>query len=188
MGFMPLLTLLITLHAAMVLGNLFIYNLQHPDQADYGVNAFLPTGGADPSHPYNRAFTFLRPLDANGNLVGVASPPSGGLFPYLLWAVKVPVCGMSGLTGAIVGYSTFSYDVIDIIPDDGWGGWLKTFIHLIGTLITLTLLVQVFGMLSKMGIVQSPKMLIALGIAGGTLLGGAFLVAGGIVACGQLAY
>lgn len=188
MNLLPLLGLLIGLHAGCTFAELWIFNVENADAENYGVNAFLPTGGSDSTHPYNRAINFLRPLDENGNIIGLQGPPNEGLFSFMEWAFKTPVCGASGLTSLVLGYSTFSYSVIDLIPSDGWAGWIKLAIYLIGTFVTLATLGQVFSFVMRSGVMQSPAMLLLLGVVGGILAIGTVLTSGGLVDCSLISY
>ena len=187
MNFMPLLILAVALNAGATFADIWLMNLTNPDNPQYGASAFLPTGPTgvddDDLHPYNRAVNFLLPMNEDGQLTGIQGPPDTGIIDFISWALKAPICYTSGAISVIVGYATFSYSVVDIIPSDGWAGWVKTLIYLIGSLVTLAALVQVVGFVVSSGILQSQSMLIALGVIGSVGAAANFLVGVGVVGC-----
>lgn len=185
MNFIPLLLITVALHAGATFTDLWLANLTNPDTPQYGNAAFLPTGGADSSHPYNRAVNFLMSRDDNGNITTISGPDNTGFFSFLQWAVKTPVCGTVSVISLLLGYATFSYDSVDILPNEGWGFWIKSLIYLIGAGMTISVIFIILDFVVKSGILQSTPMMIALAVVGGFAVAFTGLTAGGLVDCAQ---
>ena len=188
MNFLPLLLLALALNIGAGFADLWVHNLNKPDDPDYGgLLAFMPTGGGDSDHAYSKAVSFFRPLDSGEEVVKattISGPDSEGLFALVRWGLSVPACYTTTGISILLGYLTFSYKSIDIIPNEGFANWIKTAIYVVGALITTALMLQVILFVIQTGVFQSPAMMIGLGVlTGATVIFGA-LTSSGAVQCG----
>ena len=179
MNILYLLVGLVVLHVCLVFGTLLANNLTSTTPDYGGATGFLPSSG-DPESAYDKATAFL---------LGTNRPQSpeteGGGLSLFRWAIKAPFCTTADGISAIIGLTTLlGYQgVIDLLPDEGFGLWIKLLLHLAGTIATLILAGKAIGFLLASGVFSNVYLLVGLGIIGGLagIAGG--LVFGQVISC-----
>ena len=123
-----------------------------------GSRGFLP--GDD--SPYSAFGKYLYGDGEPGRqLPGADQSGIAGLMQY---GVFRGACMMSeGVTFLII-LATFSYPVIDIIPTEGFGLWIRLVIHILGVLGLLVVGVQLLEWAIRAGVFSNVYLLIAIGI------------------------
>ena len=141
------------------IGTLVVINLTSvTGQATYGGDAgFLP--GED--SPYSAFGEFLygdgQPAP---DLIG---DDAGGL-GLARYGVTQGICFMSNSVKMLLIISTFSYPVIDIIPMEGFGLWIRICIHLASLAALGAVLFLLVQLLIQMGIFSNIYILVAIGL------------------------
>ena len=178
MGILPLLVVLTIVHIALNVGDVFLANLFSDTGYYGGSSGFLPSGG-DAAHPYDRFSAFVagdsRPqLDSPGNAGGL------GIFQ---WIVRTPLCTASSMVHFTASLAILNYDLVNAIPNAGFGWWAKVGIHAIGTLLTLLFADRLVKLLIIAGMFSNIYLLVALGLVSAVGFGATLLNALGGLTC-----
>ena len=159
-------------------GSIIIANLvSFTGVATYGgESGFLP--GDD--SPYTAFGKFLYGDDQpDPHLPGDSS---GGL-GLAKYAVTEGVCMVSTSVKWMLIMASFSYPVIDIIPMEGFGLWVRIVIHLLALVVLAAILWRLFEMLLAMGVFSNVYAMIALGVIGSAGLVSTIVAELGSIAC-----
>ena len=172
----PLMVIAALIHATVWVTGIFLTNL---DATPYygGSSGFLPSTG-DSDHAYDK---FSAWLSGGGQMEDVADPGDGPI-ALLRWAISAPICGAADLVKALIAISIIKYDLIDLLPTDGFGNWLRIIIHAIGVLITLTFFTRVVEFAVRAGVFSNVYMMGVLGLVGALGISATLLDFGGL--CG----
>ena len=93
----------------------------------------------------------------------VDDPGDQGGIGVLAWAVRGPLCGMVSVVKFTISLATLHlYDVIQVIPSDGFGNWFKIVIHIIGALIAIGLIARIVDIAIRAGVFSNNTLLILL--------------------------
>ena len=153
----PLFVVALILHVGLMLASIFLANLGDGLPFYGGDTGFLPSTGDD-THTYDKFSAWLSgggpAVDDLGNQGGIG---------VLAWAVKTPLCGMVSVIKFILSLAILHlYDVIQIIPSDGFGNWFKIVIHILGALIAIGLIARIVDLAIRAGVFSNNTLLILL--------------------------
>ena len=136
MPVLPVIILTVIIHIALLGTDIFMTNLWVHTPWYGGETGFMPTGkptGADgeTTHPYDVVSNFLRggedgPQSQTDNL------KDGSGLKIFQWIVRTPLCMLSTLIRFQLSLTTFTYDIVRILPDDGFGYWIQMAIPMVG--------------------------------------------------------
>lgn len=176
-GIQKLLILTLGIHICLVLATIYLTNLGETPY--YGGSAgFLPSTG-DSAHPYDR---FSAWLAGGGDQLN--DPGDQGGIAILQWIVRKPLCMSVSFVRWLIILTTFSYEVIQLIPTGGFGGWFKILIHLVGVFLTGLLAQAGVRFAIQAGVFSNIYMMgMVLGISTVGIVSTA-LNAGGVFSCG----
>ena len=174
----PLFIFSAILHITIWGAGIFLTNLG--DTPFYGgATGFLPSTG-DAAHPYDTFSAWL----AGGGPSGVDQPSDEGGISIFRWIVVTPLCGMVSLIKTIISLGILNYDLVQLLPSDGFGNWIKIIINCVGALITLTLFARLVEFAIRAGVFSNIYMMgLVLGVAAVGVVA-ALLNAGGALSCG----
>lgn len=176
-GILKLLVLTLVIHVALTGATIYLANAG--DTPYYGGSTgFLP-GTGDDQHPYDQ---FSGWLSGGGSRLN--EPAQEGGIGILRWIVDTPMCGMVFIVRGLITLTIFHYDVVQLIPTDGFGGWFKILLHLLGALLTGALMSTMVAFAIRAGVFSNVYLMgIILGIAVVGIAASA-LNAGGVFSCG----
>ena len=139
-------------------GSVIIGNLaSNTGQADYGgESGFIP--GED--SPYSAFGNFLY---GSGEPTPDLPGESGGI-ALARYGLIDGVCVVSSAVKWGIIITTFSYPVVDIIPVEGFGLWIRLAIHVLSTGAIVAVMVRLVDLLAQMGVFSNVYILIAAGI------------------------
>lgn len=161
MSLMPIALIVLVAHFALIGTDTYLTNIISGLEDHYGTDAaFLPGGGAS-DHPYDRFSDFL----SGDDRPNVDKLENAGGLGFFQWAVRTPMCTMSTFYKFLLSSVVLNYDVVKIIPTEGWGLWVKTGINLVGTLINIGLILKAVTFALRAGIFSNPTVLALLGLA-----------------------
>ena len=174
----PLFIFAAILHITVFVAGLFLVNLG--DVANYGgETGFLPSTG-DSANAYDQFSSWL----AGGGPTSVEGPEDSAGVSTFRWIVKTPMCGMVSLVKTIITLSIVNYDLVNLLPTEGFGNWLRIIIHSIGALITLALFARLTEIAIRAGVFSNIYMLAVLGLVSVGGIVATLLNAGGAFSCG----
>ena len=159
-------------------GSIIIANLvSFTGVATYGgESGFLP--GDD--SPYTAFGKFLYGDDEpSANLPGESS---GGL-GLAKYAATEGVCMVSTGVKWMLIMASFSYPVIDIIPMEGFGLWVRIVIHLLALAALTAILWRLFELLLAMGAFSNVYAMIAMGLVSSAGLVSTIVAEAANIAC-----
>lgn len=176
-GVLKLLILTVFIHVALTGGNIYVMNMGETPYYG-GPTGFLP-GSSDSAHPYD---AFSSWLSGGGDRLN--DPGDQGGIAILQWIVRKPLCGMVNLVRVMITLTIFHYDVIQLIPTAGFGGWVKILVHLLGALLTAGLMSALVAFAVRAGVFSNIYILgLVLGVAALGIVA-TLLNAGGVFGCG----
>ena len=157
----PLFVVALILHVGLMLASIFLANLGDALPFYGGDTGFLPSTGDD-THTYDKFSSWL-----SGGGPAVDDPGDQGGIGVLAWAVKTPLCGMVSVIKFTLSLATLHlYDVIQVIPSDGFGNWFKIVIHILGALIAIGLIARIVDLAIRAGVFSNPYLLgLILGVS-----------------------
>ena len=156
----PLLIFAAIIHIALMGGTIFLQNLTAATPYYGGETGFLPSTG-NQANTYDKFSAWL-----SGGGPSANDPGSAGGVGILQWAVRTPLCGMVSVIKFILSLSVLNYDVIRLIPSDGFGNWFKIIVHVLGALITIALFSRIVEFAIRAGVFSNVYLMaIVLGIA-----------------------
>ena len=166
------------IHIALFGSSIFLANVQTETPNYGGSSGFLPSTG-DPDHAYDRFSNWL----ASGSGAGVSDPGEGGGFHFLKWILgsNGPLCGTVTITKLLIGMVFLEYELVNLLPADGFGNWFRLAVHLIGAAINLSLIGVLVGFAIRAGVLSNPHLLVALGFLSIFAISSNLLNAGGLV-------
>ncbi len=176
-GIQKLFILTLGIHVCLVLATIYLTNMG--DVPYYGGSTgFLP-GTGDGANAYDQFTGWLlgggyRPGDP-GNQVGI---------PLLGWIIAKPLCGMVSAVRWLIILTTFNYDVVQLIPTGGFGGWFKMLIHLVGVFLTGAVMNALVRFGIQAGVFSNVYVMGAIGVVSVIGIGATALNAGGAFSCG----
>ena len=159
-----LLIVMLILHAGFNISGIFLNNIRSTEATYGGSSGFLP--GGDESSFYGRTMSFLDGGDGSPSLDAGLDTATGGV-GFLGWMFRTPVCTMTSATRITVGLTIFNYDLLDILPREGFGNWIRIIVHAVGTIMTLLLASRLFGFLRSSGILTNFRLLATIGVVSG---------------------
>ena len=161
MGIQAVLVIVTICHIAAVGSGIFLTNLTDPGQGSYygGDTGIFP---ADDS-PYGALTSFL----AGDDRLDVAEPTREGGFGIFRYIITSGMCAGADVTKMTLSLMTFNYPVVQIIPTDGFGLWVKLVIHAMGILGAYYVLSKLVTFMVGAGILSNPYALAALGVVTG---------------------
>ena len=153
----PLFVAALIVHAGLMLASIFLANLGDVSPFYGGATGFLPSTGDD-THAYDKFSAWLA-----GGGPAVDDPGDKGGIGVLAWAVRGPLCGMVSVVKFTISLATLHlYDVIQVIPSDGFGNWFKIVIHILGALIAIGLVARIVDIAIRAGVFSNNTLLILL--------------------------
>lgn len=177
-GIIKLLVVAVILHSALMGADIFLDNIASSTAHYGGQTGFLPATG-DRDHAYDQFTAWL-----GGGGSQLADPGDQGGIAILQWIVRTPLCGMIGIIRFLVSLTILNYDVVRLIPSDGFGNWFKILVNIVGALLNGTLMSVVVRFAIQAGVFSNVYLMgLVLGIA---VIGAVAtaLNAGGIFGCG----
>ena len=93
-------------------------------------------------------------------------PPNESGFAVFRWIITGPMCVSVDVTKMFLTVTTFFYPVVQIIPTEGFGLWIKLGIHAASTVLSIMGAARLVGFLLRSGVLSNPYALVALGIIG----------------------
>ena len=176
MGIQAVLVIVTICHIAAVGSGIFLTNLTDPGQGSYygGETGIFP---ADDS-PYGALTSFLA-----GDDLEVAAPTREGGFGVFRYVLTSGMCAGVDVTKMSLSLMTFNYPVVQIIPSEGFGLWVKLIIHALGILGAYYVLSKLVAFMVGAGILSNPYALGALGILAGLSIVGTIANGAGALAC-----
>ena len=149
--------------------------------ACFGAGLYL--GNALSETPNYGGFTGFLPATGGGD--SLSDPEQGGAFKFLRWILSSdgPVCGTVTITKMLIGMVFLEYEVINLLPVDGFGNWFRLAIHLIGAAINITLIGILVRFAVQAGIFNNPQLLVLIGVISLFGFSATLLNAGGLI-CG----
>ena len=149
-------------------GSIIIANLvSFTGVATYGgESGFLPGNDAAYSEDDSPYTAFGKFLYGDGQPEPHLPGDTSGGLGLAKYAVTEGVCMVSTGVKWILIMASFSYPVIDIIPMEGFGLWVRIVIHLVAFGCLAALLWRLFEMLIAMGVFSNVYAMIALGALG----------------------
>ena len=178
MRVMGLLIVLVFINVAFVITAIVLTNLNTTIPYYGGDSAFLPQGGTDDDpHAYDKVARFLR----NGP---AGDPPDAGEgFGIVRYGLTRCLCFIGMMTGMVLSMATFNHAVLELMPTEGWGLWVKLAINAGGAVMAGMVLSRGLEMLLRSGILSNPYML-AFILGGSVLSISGLLISGtGIIQC-----
>ena len=179
-GVIKLTVVAAILHIALMGSTIFLQNWGTGATPFYGGNTgFLPATG-DSAHPYDKFSAWLA-----GGGTRLNDPGDQGGIGILQWIVRKPLCGMVGVVKSLISLTTLhAYDVIQLIPTEGFGGWFKILVHMIGALLSAALMSVLVAFAIRTGVFSNVyTMGLVLGVAALGVVS-TLLNAGGVFSCG----
>ena len=158
MGILPLTVIVVLLHVAAVVTGIFGENLTSVTGTAYYGGSSGPLPGED--SPYHAITSFLMGEDRPVT----REPGDQGGFGLFKWIIAGPMCVFADVVKLLLNITTFNYAVIQLIPSEGFGLWVKVFIHSLSTAFNLYAGKQLIELLLRAGVFSNPYALVALGV------------------------
>ena len=176
MGIQAVLVIVTICHIAAVGSGIFLTNLTDPGQGSYygGETGIFPSDNT----PYGALTSFLAGDDQD-----VAAPTREGGLGIFRYIATSGMCAGADVTKMTLSLMTFNYPVVQIIPTEGFGLWVKLIIHALGVLGTYLILSKLVTFLVQSGVFTNPYILAALGIMAGLGIVGTIANGAGGLAC-----
>lgn len=154
MQIMGLLALLVLLNVAFIGTQIVLTNLGTKIPYYGGDAGFLPQGGTDRDpHAYDRVARFLR----NGP---EGDPPAASEgFGIIKYGMTRCLCFAGSMTGMLLSLTTFNHAMLELMPTEGWGLWVKLAINGLGAFMAGVVLMRVLDIVMRSGILSNPYML-----------------------------
>ena len=177
-GLNRILAVAIIVHVALFGATIFIQNGVVDVPYYGGSHGFLPSTG-DNANAYDKFSSWL----AGGSRQQLDEPGAGviGLFK---WIVQGPLCGTVNIVKFLISVTILKYGIIDSIPNEGFGLWFKTVVHLAATLIHVGFIGMLLGFAVRAGVFSNVYLLGAVGIISVLGIVATALNAGGAFSCG----
>ena len=139
-------------------GSVIIDNLvSYTGEATYGGSTGFVPGGDSPYSAFGR---FLYGDDEPDPSL----PEESGGLGLARYGLIDGICVMSSAVRWGLIITTFSYPVVDIIPMEGFGLWVRLAIHVISIGAVVAVMFRVVELLVQMGVLSNVYILIAVGI------------------------
>ena len=159
MGVQAITAIAILFHIAAIVAGIYADNLTGFGEAYYGGDSGPLPGAAS---GYHTITDFL----AGSDRPEVDQLGSQGGLVIFRWIITGPMCVAASLVKLLLSITTFNYAVVQVLPDYGFGLWIKLLIHAVSTLITLITSGKLVIFLLQAGVLSNPYALVALGIIG----------------------
>ena len=179
-GLNKLIAITIIVHVAVFGATILLQNAVSETPYYGGNTGFLPSTG-DSNHAYDQ---FSGWLSGGAQEEEVDDPESGSIIDTLKWIVLGPLCSTVSIVKFLISFTIIKYGFIDDIPNMGFGLWFKTVIHVVATLLHVTLISILVRFAVQAGVFSNPQL---LGLLIGVSLLGAVVTAlnaGGAFSCG----
>ena len=178
MGIMGLLAVLVLINVAVMGVQIVLVNLNTTIPYYGGEAGFLPQGGtADDPHAYDKVARFLR----NGP---AGDPPDAGEgFGIIRYGLNRCLCFAGSISGMMLTLTTFNHALLELLPTEGWGLWIKLAINAVGAFMAGVVLDRIFRMVLRSGVLSNPYMLAFLLGSSVISIGGLLLSGTGVIQC-----
>ena len=178
-GLNQLLAVMLIVHVALFGSTIFLQN-SSSDTAYYGgPHGFLPSSG-DSASAYDRFSSWL----VGDSRAQLDDPGETGGLAILQWIVRTPLCGTVGAVKTLISVTILKYGLVDSIPNEGFGMWVKVVIHLIATFIHSAGLNMLVRFAIQAGVFSNVYIMGAIGLISAFGIVATLLNAGGAFSCG----
>ena len=178
MRIMGLMALLVLVNIGIMGVQIVLVNLNTTIPYYGGDAGFLPQGGTDADpHAYDKVARFLR------NGPGGDPPDAGEGFGIIRYGLNRCLCFAGSLSGMLLSMTTFNHSLLELLPTEGWGLWVKLAIHALGAFLAGVVLSRIFEMVLRSGILSNPYMLAFILGTSVISISGLLLSGTGVIQC-----
>ena len=179
-GLNQLMVVAIIIHVALFGSTIFLTNAVSELPYFGGDHGFLPTTGDD-ANAYDR---FSGWLSGGAEEEEREEIGDGGIIDLFRWIIQGPACTTISIVKFMISFTMIKYGIIDLLPNEGFGLWFKTLVHLVAALVHARFALLMLRAAIQAGVFSNPTLLalvIGISAVGFALTG---LNAGGVISCG----
>ena len=154
-GLNQLMAVAIIVHVALFGSTIFLANAVADLPYFGGSHGFLPSTGDD-QNAYDQ---FSGWLSGGAEEEERDDIGGGGIIDLFRWIITGPACTVVGIIKFMISVTIIKYGIIDLLPNDGFGLWFKTIVHLVATLVHARFALLLFRGALQAGILSNPTML-----------------------------
>lgn len=177
-GVLKLRTIATILHISLMGATIYLQNWGDATPFYGGATGSLPSTG-DGNHPYDWFSAWL-----SGGGTRLDDPGDQGGIQILGWIISGPLCGMVVIVKALLSLTILHYDVVQLISTDGFGGWFKILIHMVGAYLSISLMSRLVAFAIRAGVFSNVYIMGAIGLVSVLGIAATALNVGGIFSCG----